>query len=202
METRRGMSPWSAFFMGMWLTGSVAIAAGTVVVLCGMNVVDSKLSDVLMLGSDVVGNVPKLMEAVKPALGDAFNDVRSPEYGSKVEVTVHSPSQDKYCGRPALTVRNTGNEVVSRLTVRVSAVDESGATRYEWTEMAATPVALCNELRGPLMPGNQIRRMVFSDGPCIRGDELAGLSLKHEIAEIFVWTGSARSPSVTSLTAD
>lgn len=198
METRKGMSAATAFFLGMWTTGSVAIAGGTVVLLCALNVVDGKIGDFVRLGRDAVGNVPNVVNALQPLLGDAFNDQRNLAYAKQIEVQVHSPSAIRNCGRPSLTIRNVGPDVISRLTVRLSAVDESGSTRYEWTEMAATPIAINNHLRGPILPGDGVRRLVFSDGPCVRGEELSSLSLKTEIAEVFVWNGTVSTASCKS----
>jgi hypothetical protein len=202
METRKGMSAATAFFLGMWITGSVAIAGGTVFLLCVLNVVDGKIGDIVHLGRDAIGNASNVVKALQPLLGDVFNDQRNLGYAKQIEVKIHSPSTSRNCGRPSLTISNTGTEVISRLTVRVTAIDDSGSTRYEWTEMAATPIAINNQFRGPILPGDGIRRLVFSEGPCVRGEELASLSLKAEIAEIFVWSGSASTASGNSTRMD
>ncbi len=201
METRRNISPWSTFFLGMWVTGSVAIAAGTIVVLSGMSFIDGKIASVFDLGRDVAGNVPEILETLKPVLGDAFQDERSPEYRASLEVSAKFPVDGSgRHARPSLTIRNTGEQIVSRLVVRIAALDAFGATRHVWTEVVATPLALCNELPGPLLPGNDHPRYALaSDGPWIRQEEWKSLTLAVEVADLYVWKGDASTVATASL---
>ena len=47
MNARARMSPFTAFFIGLFGIGAVGIVSGTTIVLFGMSIIESKASDVL-----------------------------------------------------------------------------------------------------------------------------------------------------------
>jgi len=189
METRARMSPITALFIGIFGVGAVAIAAGTATVLYGMRIVDHKASALIRFADDTLEGLPELIASLPPALGDMLNDRRAPEYASQIDVKVRFVGEDSDGVRPVLTIANRGDEVVSLLAVRVAALNEQEIPIRDWTEVVATPIAVDDEWRGPLMPG-ATRHVVLSRWRSSPSSAAQSLQGAVEISDIRVWEGS------------
>lgn len=188
MQPQGRMSPMTAFFLGLFGVGAISVAAGAVIVLFGLRMADSHVGGLIRLVDSAVTNLPAIVEGLPPALKEALHDRRAPEYAKNIETQV-----DMVAGRwsdspvPTVIIRNQGDELVSLLTIRVAALDEKGRAIREWTTVAATPIGIADEWRGPLMPG--ATRHVVLDGGCFRGDDdRSAASMVVEIADVRVWT--------------
>ncbi len=84
-----------------------------------------------------------------------------------------------------MTITNRGHEVVSTLAIRVAAVSGSNVPLHEWTEVVATPIAIVDEWRGPLMPG-ATRHVVLSSRRFyqVAPQDVTALT---EFSEIRIW---------------
>ena len=184
------MSPLTAMFLGVFFVGAVAIAAAGSVVLYGMRIVDSKSSALIHFAGNTVEGLPELVRSLPPAIGDLLHDRRAPEYAGKIAVeTKFVVDKSAEALRPVLTIRNTGEEVVSLLAIRVAALDRNGVPQRDWTEVVATPLAIDDDWRGPLMPGST-RYVVLSGSRSLAG-KVETLTPAFEISDIRVWERTA-----------
>lgn len=189
MHAPTRMSPLTAFFLGLFGVGAVAVASGTVVLLFGLRMVDRHIGVAIHLAENAVTNLPEFLEGLPPALKDALHDRRAPEYAAHLEAEaniVDGGGQDRFV---TLTVRNAGEELVSLLSLRVAALDAQGRAVREWTTVAATPIGIEDEWRGPLMPGGT-RHIVLDRGCFFPGEWRAAVTAVVEIADVRVWRGS------------
>lgn len=185
MDTRARMSPLTAFFIGLFGLGAVTVASGTVTLLYAMRIADENSTKVFGFLDTTVEGLPELLASLPPALGDMLNDRRAPEYASKIDVALRLvPEEDGV--RPVLTVTNKGEQIVSLLALRVAALNANSVPVRDWTEVVATPLAIDNDWRGPLMPGSS-RHIVLhrSRGPI----DVESLQGAVEIADVRVWEG-------------
>jgi hypothetical protein len=185
------MSPLTALFLGIFGVGAVGIASGTAVVLYGMRIVDTRATELLGFADGTINTtldqLPELIESLPDAIGDLLSDRRSPEYATELDLDVGFVVEERSKSlRPVMTITNRGDQVVSLLAVRVAALNEGGLPIREWTEMAATPVAI-EDWRGPLLPG-KTRYLVMGSGwrglSATKADQITGAV---EIADIRVW---------------
>lgn len=185
------MSPMTALFLGLFFMGGLGIASATTVVLYTMRIVDQKAAGLLHFADNTVEGLPELLKSLPPALADMLEDHRSPEYASKIDVDVKL-IDDEVNGtvRPVLTVKNTGDEVVSMLALRVAAVDADGTPHNDWTEVVATPLSIDDNWRGPLMPG-ATRHVVLSGRRSLVGKS-GTLVAVAEIGDVRVWDGETK----------
>jgi hypothetical protein len=185
MTQNTRMSPLTAFFLGLFGVGAVAIGCVTAVALRGLSMVDSKTSSLINLVDGTVDGLPELLASLPPALGDVLNDRRAPEYAANVDVQLDFlPADDGI--RPVLTVSNKGTEVISMLAIRVAALSDRKLPLSDWTHVVATPVAIDDDWPGPLYPGNK-RHLVLHRTrtvPATMADSLEGAV---EIADVRVW---------------
>jgi hypothetical protein len=142
--------------------------------------------------------LPELIEALPPAVGDLLNDRRAPEYTANLKVDVKLATDERDRLRPVMTIRNDGDEVVSMLAVRVAALRGDAVPIREWTEVAATPIAIDHDWRGPLMP-HTTRHVVLSGYCSLPGDAADYLTPAYEISEIRVWEGQDHDTGMTAL---
>ena len=85
-----------------------------------------------------------------------------------------------------LTITNNGPEVVSLLAVRLAALNENEIPLREWTEIVATPIATCNDWRGPLFPGKK-RHVRLSSWRTTRAKDVSRITGAVEISELRLW---------------
>ena len=100
---------------------------------------------------------------------------------------------------PVLTIINRGDEVVSLLAVRIAALDGNGVAMCEWTEIVATPLAIDDDWRGPLLPGSK-RHVVVSPWRGVTADNASAIRGAVEISDVRLWKGG-RDASLTVASA-
>lgn len=184
----------SAAAKGFFGVLATALVCGTVLGLFGLYIASDKVDAVTGLVGRVVEVLPEWQKALPPALADAINDRRDPSYRSELETTVRLLGQDRRDDRrqALITIANRGEQVVTLLALRLTGDDDRGAPTYERTVYGATPVAIEDDARGPLMPG-QTRRVVVT----IRsGSELESAAL--EVTELRVWNEKRRDDEVAA----
>ncbi|MGB2984380.1 MAG: hypothetical protein WBE26_00740 [Phycisphaerae bacterium] len=192
MMHQNRMSPLTALFIGIFGVGAVGIASGAAIVLYSMRIIDTRATELLGFAENTVGGtleaLPELLESLPPTLKDLLNDQRAPEYAANIDVDVNFIADERSGGlRPVLTITNNGSEVVSMLAVRVAALQDQNVPVQEWTEVVATPIAIENEWRGPLMPGSR-RYVVVSCCRNLRVGKIGGsITGAVEISEIRIW---------------
>ncbi len=188
MNGNQRMSPLTAFFIGLFGVGAVGIGAASAVVLFAMGIVNDKAGTLLEFADDTVAGLPKLLDSLPSAVEELLDDRRAPEYASQIEVDVSFVVDSRYGSiRPAVTIVNSGEEAVSLLALRVVALDANGVPVDEWTEVAATPIALDNSWRGPLL-GGATRHILMSNRRNGRGlTDTAGITGAIEIVDVRIW---------------
>jgi hypothetical protein len=167
-----------------FLVATVVCGAG--VGLYALNLVDRKSEALLGFGGEVFENLPELREKLPPALADAINDQRDPDYRDSIELeTKLAPGHDRNHGNLVINARNTGDKTVSLMAVRTVLLDANQAPVYSWSTYAATPLTVDNDWRGPLLPGSTRRCSIT-----VRCDS-SRLTPEAEITELRVWTGES-----------
>ena len=198
MNTHTRMSPITALFLGIFGVGGVGIAAGAMVVLYSLRILDSKASALIGFAEHTIESLPELIDALPPAIGDVLSDRRAPDYAANLDLSVRFVANEQSEGvRPVVTVTNKGKEVVSMLAVRVAALDARKVPVREWTEVVATPIAIDDDWRGPLMPG-ATRHVVLSSWRSFPADKIEALSAAPEISELRVWVPKDHSDARVS----
>jgi len=169
---------------GVLMTG---IVCGTGIVCYGMVVLNQRTGSLMGLGQAALKGLPELQKSLPPVLADAMEDARTPEYAGKLEVSGRlvpdNTSEGTY--RVVMEVKNRGDKVVSLLPLHVALMDANGAPLMEWVEYAATPIAGCDEWRGPLMPG--ATRQIRTSRRSLKEDR----TVACEISDVRLWTPRA-----------
>ena len=193
MASPNRMSALTALVIGIFGLGAVVIASATGVALYGLQIVDSKASAILGFAGTTIEGLPDLIESLPPAVGELLNDRRTPEYAGNIDVEARFVPHERFDGvRPVLTITNNGSEVVSLLAVRVVALEDGKTPLEEWTEVVATPIAIDDNWRGPLMPGTT-RHIPVSSWSRISAEKARDLSSAVEISEIRLWRSDDES---------
>ena len=193
------MSPLTALFIGLFGVGAVGIASGTLVVLYGMRIIDTKANEVLGFAdntiSKTIDGLPALFDSLPRAVEELLSDRRAPEYATNLDVSADFVVDERSKGRrPVLTITNKGSEVVSFLAVRVAALDSRSLPIREWTEVVATPIALEDgDWRGPLFPNDTRYAVVSSSWRTVPADRAEQVFPAVEIADIRIWQPSEGS---------
>jgi len=192
MQEHRRMSPLTALFLGLFGVIGVGIASGTLITFVCLKIVDDKAGTLIGLAEGTIDGLPELVDSLPPALGELLNDRRAPEYTSNIEVDVDLLADKKSnTVRPVLSVTNNGDEVVSMLAVRVAVLNKDGIPLGDWTQVVATPIAVEDEWRGPLFPGNT-RHLVCSRFGGSRGVSAdVSVTAQSEISELRIWRPGA-----------
>ncbi len=187
MVSRDRMSPFSALFLGIFGVGAVTIAASAGIVLYGMRIIDTTASSQLWFAEHTIEGLPELIDSLPPTLADLLSDRRAPDYAGSIDLDAKFITDERSGGlRPVMTITNNGDEVVSMLAVRVAALNDTGAPVREWTEVVATPIAIDDNWRGPLMP-NATRHVVISSWRHIPKDRTDHIFAAAEISELRIW---------------
>lgn len=147
----------SALATGLFGFLTVTVICGTALGYRGMNLVSAHADDVQKLISGVVEQLPKWRETLPPAIVEALNDRRAPDYVKDLDIESKLVERDNSYVH-VITVKNRGTEIVSFLALNVQAEDEDGIPVSVNTAWAATPFALDEpQWRGPLMPGTSCK---------------------------------------------
>ncbi len=167
------------------------IVSATVVLLYAVHLASDKSERIITLAQSAVRSLPEFQQALPPALADMLNDRRQPDYAGQLAITAKVTAQPGSNGRSrtAIEIVNNGNQVVSLLSLRVVLLDEHDELLCESQEWAATPVAVENDWRGPLMPGSK-RRFVCSRSCPYDVGPLDVIKPEIEITELRVWNAS------------
>ncbi len=167
------------------------VICGTVLVVYGLHFAGEKADRVISLTETAIQGLPALQASLPPAVADMLNDERRPDYGQHLAVTARLMTQPGSNGvrRTSIEIVNNGDEVVSMLSIRVIVVDEHEQIRSETQAWAATPIAVEDNWRGPILPGS--RRYFVCRGSHLHhvGPE-DDLKAEVEINELRVWRGS------------
>ncbi len=192
------MSALTALILGVCGLGMTGIVAGSGIVAYTLSIANNKASDIFALAEHTFDGLPELLESMPPIVSDALSDRRAPEYAGDVSIEVGfvpGGRGDYLC--PSLIIKNNGDQTVSFLTVRVAAISENGRALEDWTEVIATPIAIDDEWRGPLMPGST-RYVTLRGSRRLspeRADEIRGAV---EITDVRVWDPSVRKNIATA----
>jgi len=186
------MSPWTAFFLGAFGLGGVAVACGTSILIYTLRMVDLRAGELLGFAENTITDLPAILERMPKAVGDLLDDRRAPDYAGQIEIdAAYVVDEARKIIRPTLTITNNGGEVVSLLSVRLATLDESRRPICEWTEVVATPLAINDEWRGPLMPGATRHVLLASAHRCVGTPDLAKLQSAVELTDVRVWRADA-----------
>ncbi|MFH1718284.1 MAG: hypothetical protein ABIF19_13100 [Planctomycetota bacterium] len=186
----------SALALGLSALAITFIVCCTVIVIYGMHFAGDRAEKLFVLMGDAVEHLPKLQQALPPALSDVLDDHRQPDYANQLLISASTaPSQDEQGRfRTDVKVVNNGTDVVSLLSLRIVVLGAQGEVVCESNEWAATPFAADNEWRGPLLPGSQ-RYFTCSR----RGSSslsTSDLKTEVEVTDIRLWKGRKETPLV------
>ncbi len=176
------MSFWSSMVWGVCSIVIVAVVCVSGIVFYGMRMIEHSGGNVFDLIEQGAKDLPAAIEAV-PALQDVVSNQRRLAYADALDVSIRfedHPGGDNYI-RPVVTVCNTGHELVSVMGLRVVVSDAKGRIVLTDNEYLATPVALGDDLPGPLAPG-ATRRV-----PLGWFQRVTEPSAEFEIPELRVW---------------
>lgn len=203
MVEKRRMSPLTALFIGFFGLAGVGAMSLTTVVVYGMSVVEGKIDRVLGVAEGAITNLPEIVESLPPAVGELLNDRRAPSYAGEIDVDVKFVvDENRGRLRPAIAITNKGDEVVTMLALRVAALNEASAPIGEWTEVVATPIAIDDEWRGPLYPGNTRHVVLGSSYRGVSGEQVKAITAAVEVADVRVWRGDAVTTADRIVKAD
>jgi len=164
----------------------------TVTVMCvaglgfrAISVIDSRAGNVFSLSENLVENLPVWIEHLPPAVADALDDRRAPEYRKELECDVRlvrSKDNSRWCDA-VVEVTNNGDRAVSLLTLNVVLENARGVPLRDFRTFAATPLALeSDEWRGPLLPGSTRK---FSRRVYVERDEAEACAVEISTLRVF-----------------
>jgi len=151
----------------------------------GLRIVDRKSDNLAGLVGQISEKLPELRDSLPPALLDAMDDERRPDYLSSLKVSVKLVGDEDHRRRTraVVEIENKGDETISLMTMRIVAMDKNGEPISERRTWAASPLQLDGDWRGPLMP-HETRRFTLRH---FDADEAA--SVTSEVTELRVWCG-------------
>lgn len=148
-------------FFASLVTGFFSLL--TVCVVCGsglgfyaINVFDRKTTAILTPTLDTARQLlVNWRTSLPPALADAVDDRRAPEYRDSLEIKTRVVDGHSDRKQVVIEVKNNGSETVSILAARILSLDAGGNPIQSKTEYFATPLTLDHhDWRGPLLPGS------------------------------------------------
>lgn len=194
----RKIGPLTALIGGICSLIGVGIICATGLAVYGLYSVNRHLDELVDASPDIVTALTEWQQALPPALADAIDDRRAPEYRRELDVSVRLVPGDRGRGvRPLVEVINEGNRIVTVLSLRVVIENEDGLPIEEHTTYAATPLAVDDEWRGPLSPGSKRRfalRTIW--------DEDDDLTATIEVGEVRVWNETSRGHATPAGSAE
>ena len=160
------------------------IVCATGLAFFGLSVVDGKADTLKGLVTETLHELPAICESLPPALADAVDDTRCPEYLDNLGIQVHAVASNERYGynKAVVQIENKGDKIVSLLTMRIVGVDEKGDPISETNAWAATPIQTCDrDWRGPLLPHETRKFIVRYYG------DIKDVNYEHEVTELRVW---------------
>jgi len=177
------MSALGVLFAGVSMVVITLILCGTAVTLYGMRVINLKTQSIGDFVATAAQSLDELRDALPPALAEAWQDRRRPDYLDELRVGVKLAGAEGRDERVVVDVENTGEEVVSLLSLRLIALDPKGSAIDDVNTWAATPMQLDDDWRGPILPHSTRRFPIYSM-------DLSGVgSVTYEVSDIRVWGG-------------
>lgn len=176
----------AALALGLSAVLVTTIFSATGIAMYGLRVVDRKTGSLLEMVQETARAMPEIRAALPPALADAIEDVRAPEYREALRVDTEL-SKDSDAGgyqRATIEIENTGDKTISLLSMRLVGLDDHGRPAQERQVWAATPMQIDRDWRGPLLP-HETRRLVIR-GFC----DKSVARVIPEITEVRVWQGA------------
>jgi hypothetical protein len=197
MNPPKRMSVFTATALGITAVLVTCIISSAVIVVYGMRVIDKKSDAILSTARSVIGELPALKAALPPALADAIRDERRPDYTENLKIAVEVNPTVGRDGQAdtSFSVTNAGDAVVSTLALRVVGMDENARPVWATTEYIATPLAIDNEWRGPLMP-HATRHASTHQWPSRRVS-----TVEYEVTELRLWKPATPETSELEATA-
>ena len=178
-------------FLSALCTGFFGFLTTTVVCATGLGVYTIHTFkttgfDAAGMVGKVVETLPKWREAMPPAISDAFDDRRAPEYRDQLDVTVKLVEFRRNHARALIEVTNKGQETVSVLAIRARVLDDRGLPTGSSLEYVVSPLAVNDaDWPGPLLPGSTRTLERWIDAP--QGDktatEIVELRVSNKVAE-------------------
>jgi hypothetical protein len=177
----------SALFHGLFgfLTAIVVCAAG--LGFYALHIADDTVGGLFTLTGNVASSLPQWKQALPPALAEALDDRRAPDYRDQIDVSVRAVPDPEHGSRElaVITVANNGLETITILALNVLLEDGNGVPREEFRTYAATPLTIDEgDWRGPLLPGSTRKFSV-----CRWGERARGLQPTVEVTELRLWNG-------------
>jgi hypothetical protein len=189
---RGGFLP--ALTYGIFGTVIALIVCGGVITFSVIELVDRQIDHVMSISTEVVKVLPDWQKALPPALADALDDRRDLGYRDQLDISARVTGER--WASAVVTVTNNGDRPVTLLSLRVVVEDDDGTPVREFTTYAATPIAIEDEWRGPLLPGSTRR---FTAGTL--RDSIGDWKASVEITELRVW-GDSKQPAEVTIEAD
>lgn len=191
---QKRMSFFSVIALCISLVLITVIVSASGLAIYGLRIVDRKADSLAMLVGDTVKSLPEFQKALPPALADAIDDVRRPDYLSQLDVKSRLIKSEKarygHYQRAVVEVTNQGDDVVSLLSLRIVGADADGETVMERCTWAATPIQVEDEWRGPLLPHETRKIPVrFYSSESID-------TVSHEVTDIRTWKGPKTNEKV------
>ena len=177
----------AAFGLSAVLVTAIVCASGWG--FYGLHIVNKRSADAISLVQTAAERFPQIVESLPPVFADALNDKRDPSYRANLDIDTRMLGKvdRRGWGRAVVTISNSGDRIVSLLSMRVVSLDDDGDPVDEENVWAATPLQVEDDWRGPLLPG-ETRRIIVRH---LYGDRIA--SVEHEITDIRVWEGEKPS---------
>ncbi|MCP4590612.1 MAG: hypothetical protein GY842_07705 [bacterium] len=194
---RKRMSVFTAIVLGISSIAITAIVSAAGIAVYGMRIVDTKSDSLLGTARTILAELPEIQRSLPPILADAVNDERRPDYRNELEVSASLHHDREHARYPSvsLEITNHGEQVVSLLAVRTVLLDEGGRALSGTTEYVATPIAIDNDWRGPLLPGST--RRATTTHYC----RSRGATVECEITEVRLWRPGAEARTDASADA-
>lgn len=190
---RKRMGFLSVLVMSLAAIIMTVVLCASGIAVYSLRIFDHKADSLGDFVQETLRSLPAVREALPPALADAIDDVRKPEYRDNLDVEVRVGSRDRHgWPRAVVEVTNKGDQVVSLLSMRLVGSDDGGDPVQEWQVWAATPIQIDNDWRGPILPGETRRFPVHAYGR----EPIKGVT--HEVTELRIWrgeTGPASRPA-------
>lgn len=182
---RKRLSFFSVAALGLTTVVVSLIVAGSALAFRAMAIVDTKADTLTALVTDVMRTLPEIREALPPALADAIDDVRQPDYLEHVRIDARMVESDsRGYSRSVIKIANEGDEVISLLSLRIVGLDAGETPVWEESTWGATPIQIEDDWRGPLMPGTT--RTI----PLRTWSRNQAATLQCEVTDVRVWRGS------------
>jgi len=177
----------STMALGLGAFVVTATLSCTAVILYGMNIADRKSDDLAGLVKQAIRGLPELQKSLPPVLTDLLEDERRPDYLQHISVSAElvpvRGAQNQF--QPVVEIQNRGTEVVSLLSLNL-VILQNNRPVSDWTLWGATPLAVEDDWRGPLLPGAR-RRFDAGCRPSLNDATPADLGVEVEITDIRIW---------------